>query len=149
MSGDTWAPGTFWIAMPNGPDTRSGYVLGGLGLAHDGWAKPSERTHWTLTHIGSGAAICRLAGTVAAVMPVAAEIARCGDWTLFDLPNGWKQTDPKLLLKLVAVLDRHPGIARGPDRSGKVVTPDDARVVIAARDAAPNPARAVPAGGGR
>ena len=133
---ETWTPATFWTAMSHGPDLRSGYTLLGLGLHHDGRAPRRQNTHWTLTHIGSGAAVCRMQGTVAMVMPVAADMARCGDWTLFDLPDGWQQTDPDLLPKVTAILEAHPE-ARGSVR-GTVAraTADDARAVIAARETA-------------
>lgn len=135
MSRDTWAPGTFWIATSSGPDTRSGYILHGVGLSHDGWAPLRQNTFWSLTHLGSGAAICRMMGTVAMVMPVAAEIAACGDWTLFDLPEGWSQTDPGLLEKMRAVLKKHPRIAMLVSADVAPATADDTRAVIAAREA--------------
>lgn len=127
-------PSTFWIATSEGVDTRSGYVMRGLGLGHDGWAKDRRNTEWTLTHIGSGTAVCRIVGSVATVMPVATEIAQCGDWMLFDLPDGWQQTDPELPARVQAILDSQmPGVTlRG---RGRQATADEARAVIAAREA--------------
>ncbi len=135
MSGDIWTPGTFWVAMAHGPDVRSGYVMRGLGLAHDGWATPKQNTRWSLTHIGSGSMICKMQGTVSMVMPVASKIARCGDWTLFDLPDGWQQTDPDLPTKVWAILEAWPGVAPTVGGRSEKTSDDEARAVIAAREA--------------
>lgn len=91
---DAWQPATFYRAVPGGtPVEEHGYEWRGLALRHAGWATPRTETRWTLIHTGSGATIMRFVGSVSVVMPVAGEIALCGDWALFDLPEGWRQTD--------------------------------------------------------
>ncbi len=111
---------------------RSSYVAMGGGASR--WATPREATRWTLIHLGSGGAIARLTGRVATVMPVAAEIAECSDWTLFDLPEGWRQTDPGLPAKVGAICEAHPEVKPDTAFGGKVITDADARAVIDARE---------------
>lgn len=133
-----WQPARFFRAKPGGdPVEVSGYEWRGLGLRHSGWATPRTETRWTLTHLGSGAGLVRFTGDVATVFPVAGEIALCGDWTLFDLPEGWRQTDPDLPAKVAAILDAHPEARPDTAFEGRVVSDADARAVIAAREAPP------------
>ena len=134
VAADTWPPARFWVATSDGLKQVSGYTLAGLGLHRDG-AAGGTKTRWTLTHLGSGGAVLRPVGTLAAVMPFATEIARCCDWTQFDTLGGWRQTDPDLFDKVSAILDAHPEVKLWCARAPITATPDEARAVIAAREA--------------
>lgn len=129
----TWAPAQFYRAVHGGnPVENWGYEWKGLVLRHSGWATPRTKTRWSLIHIGSGGTIMRFTGNVSTIFPVAGEIAECGDFTLFDLPDGWRQTDPDLPAKIGAICASHPEAF--PDTSfGTVMSNDDARAVIDAR----------------
>lgn len=99
----TWQPAKFLIAMPGGPQERKGYIYRGLGL-HGHSTKRSGS--WTLTHLGSGHAVCFLAGNVSTAFPVATEIAEAGDWS-FDGLSGWLNQFPDARERLAEIRDRH------------------------------------------
>ena len=133
---EPWKPLQFFRAVPGGiPLEDWGYEQRGLALCHAGWANPRTETRWTLIHLGSGGAIMRFVGNVATVMPVASEIADCGDWTLFDLPEGWRQTDPDLPAKVGAICEAHPEARPDTGFSAPEISDADARAVIDAREA--------------
>lgn len=133
-----WQPARFFRAVAGGaPVEVHGYEWRGLAMWHTGWRTPRTETRWTLTHFGSGVSIARFTGNIAAVMPVAGEIALCGDWTLFDLPGGWRQSDPELPAKVAAILAAHPEAKPESDWPDAGVSDADARAVIAAREAPP------------
>jgi hypothetical protein len=88
-----------------------------------------------LIHVGSGGAVANFVGTVSTVMPVAHEIAECGDWTLFDMPGGWKQTDPDLMNKRDAIIEAHPEARGFADIPGSLPA-EAARAVIEAGESA-------------
>ena len=133
-----WRPARFFRAIPGGaPVEAHGYEWRGLALRHSGWATPRTETRWTLVHIGSGASIVRFTGDVATVFAAPGEIALCGDWTLFDLPEGWRQTDPELPAKVATILAAHPEARPDVAFAGVRITDADARAVIAAREAPP------------
>lgn len=77
----------------------------------------------------------QMTGAVQTVMPVASEIADCSDWTLFDLPNGWKQTDPELPAKVGAIGKAHPEAMPNTSFPAHEVSDDAARAVMAAMEA--------------
>jgi hypothetical protein len=130
-----WAPARFFRAIPGGePLEVHGYENRGLALRHSGWATPRSETQWTLVHVGSGGALMRFTGSVATVMPVASEIAECSDWTLFDLPDGWRQTDPELPAKVGAICEAHPEARPDTAFEAEVISISDARAVIEARE---------------
>lgn len=132
-----WLPAKFHRAVPNGePVEEWGYEWRGLALRHSGWATPRTRTRWSLIHVGSGGTIMRFTGDVASVFPVAGKIAECGDFTLFDLPEGWRQTDPELPAKIGAICAAHPEAFPDTSFFGVLISADDARAVIAAREMA-------------
>jgi hypothetical protein len=132
---DAWRPARFWRAVPGGePVEEWGYECRGLALRHAGWATPRTETRWTLIHIGSGGSIMRFTGSVAAVMPVAGEIAQASDWTLFDLPEGWRQTDPELPAKVGAICEAHPEARPDTSFVASKISDTDARAVIEARE---------------
>ena len=133
--GDAWAPGSFWISTEEGVDRVSGYVRKGMGLRHHGWATPLDWTEWTLTHLGSGAAVMDLAGRVAVVFPVASEVADCTDWTAFDLASGWRQVDPDLIERLAAIVEKHRGVVLPEDDDAPLADDDSSRQVVAVREA--------------
>ena len=135
MDADYWAPSGFFIATTIGPLTVQGYVWRGLGLHNSGWGAPRTKTKWTLTHLGSGALLGKFTGDVSAVFPIAAKIAQCGDFTLFDLPDGWQQTDPALREKVAEIMAAHPEVLSWGQKGAKI-TDDNARAVIAAREGA-------------
>jgi hypothetical protein len=131
-----WSPGKIIRAVVGGePIEANGYVYRGLALLHDGWGLPRTRTLWTLMHIGSGADLHNFAGDVATIFPVAGEIAEAIDWTLFDMPDGWKQTDPSMPEKFAAIIAAHPESNPSPCE-GPHATPEDARAVIDLREGA-------------
>jgi len=134
VAADTWTPAEFWVAIGDGPKQVRGYTLAGLGLhrARREWGE--SKTRWALTHLGSGGKIIGLNGTLATVMPIANEIACCGDWTLFDMVDGWKQTDPGLQDRVAAILTSH-GVKMKPTPDDLRITANEARAVIAAREA--------------
>lgn len=135
-SASRWRPAWFFEARVGGAPVKvHGYEWRGLAMWHTGWATPRTATRWMLVHLGSGGAVARFTGDIATVMPVAGEIAECGDWTLFDLPEGWRQTDPDLPAKVAAILDAHPEARPESDWPDGRVSDDDARAVIAAREA--------------
>ena len=130
-----WAPATFFRAMPGAaPVEAYGYEHRGLALRHSGWETPRTKTRWSLIHLGSGGTIMRMTGSVATVMPVAKEIAECGDWRLFDLPEGWRQTDPELPAKVGAICLAHPEVFPDTASAADAISDDDARAVINARE---------------
>ena len=132
---ERWQPAQFFVASPGGEPVEAwGYQWRGLALRHSGWAVPRTETKWWLIHLGSGSVILRLVGNVAMVMPVAAAVAECGDWTLFDLPDGWRQTDPELPAKVAAICQEHPEVKPDTSVHGKRITDAEARTVIAARE---------------
>jgi len=131
---DTWATVQFWIATSDGLKRVSGYTLAGLGLHRDGAAQGGSRTRWALTHLGSGGKIIGLPGTIGTAMLVATKIARCGDWTLFDMADGWKQTDPGLQGRVAEILTSH-GVKMKPTPDDLRITANEARAVVAAREA--------------
>jgi hypothetical protein len=136
-SEETWSPALFFQAVAGGkPIGRWGYVFRGLALHHSGWASPRSKTQWKLTHIGSGGSFLKFTGAVSDVFPVAREIAECSDWTLFDLPEGWRQTDPDLPAKVGAICEAHPEVMPDCTFSGSDISDADARAVIAAREQA-------------
>lgn len=134
---DIWPHTSFLRATPGGaPVEEWGYKHRGLVMRHHGWATPREDTCWSLVHLGSGGTILRLVGRIAVVMSVAAEIAECSDWTLFDLPDGWKQTDPDLPAKVGAICEAHPEARPDTSFMATPIANEDARAVVAAREAA-------------
>ena len=136
-AGEAWRPARFFRAVPGGAPLEAwGYEWRGLALRHSGWATPRTETRWTLIHLGSGGAIMRFVGDVRTVMPVASEIAECSDWTLFDLPEGWRQTDPELPAKVGAICEEHPEARPDTSFSGQEISDADARAVVEAREAA-------------
>ena len=133
--GDMWEPSNFFCAIPDGAPVQAfGYLYRGLALRHSGWATPRQETRWTLTHLGSGGAIMRFIGDVKTVMPVAGEIADAVDWTLFDLPEGWRQTDPDAPAKIGAIIQAHPEARPDVGFEAAPISDADARAVIAARE---------------
>lgn len=139
QSTDTWKPSSFFKAICGGvPTEQWGYERRGLVMHHSGWATPRTATLWTLTHVGSGAAFLRLTGNVATVMPVAGEIVEASDWTIFDLPEGWRQTDPDLPGKIGAICEAHPEVKPDSGFAGKEISDADARAVIEARETVTN-----------
>ena len=136
QTAETWQPAMFVRAVPGGiPAVDCGYECRGLVLRHSGWATPRSETRWGLYHAGSGAGIARFTGSVATVFPVALEIALCSDWTLFDLPEGWRQTDPDLPAKVGAIMEAHPEARPDTSFTAPRITDDEARAVMAAREA--------------
>jgi len=137
MSETHWRPARFYIAQAGtSPFRVYGYVLRGLGLHNHGWATPRTKTRWTLTHIGCGAVVMKITGDVRTVFPIAAEVAECSDWTLFDLPEGWRQTDPMLPEKIRAICDAHPEVTPNSAKSKHYIKIEDARAVIEMRESA-------------
>lgn len=103
-----WKPEEFLTASPWGPSPTSGYVYKGLGLAVaiEGSPKGRRPTTWTLTHLGTGHAVCRIDGDVKTAFPIATEIAECGEWD-FDSLSGWRDRDPEIPKKVAAIMERH------------------------------------------
>ena len=134
VAADTWTPAQFWIATSGGARGVSGYTLAGIGLHRARTAAAESKAPWLLTHLGSGAIIITLPGTLDTVTPAATAVARCGDWTLFDMPDGWKQTDPDLQRRVAAILTFH-GVELKPTPDDQRITPNEARAVIDARGA--------------
>jgi len=132
---DTWTPAEFRIGTNDGVQKVHGYTLAGLGLHREGATPEGSQTRWALTHLGSGCAMLRPVGTLAMAMPLATDVARCTDWTLFDMPDGWRQTDPDLPGKVQAIVDAHPEMQFWDARIPTQATPDEARAFIAAREA--------------
>ena len=129
---EPWVACRFFSAGPE-PREEYGYARRGLALTHAGWADNRRITRWTLWHIGSGGRLAEFTGDVATVFPAAYAVAECADWTAFDMPQGWRQTDPDAPSKLAAVLEMHPEAS--PVRVVDAVTDDQARAVVAAREA--------------
>ena len=137
MTNNPWVPGEYFISSANGPEKVSGYLWRGLCLGRHGWGIPRSKRRWTLTHFGSGGCVTQFIGDDETVFPVASEIAKCSDWTLFDLVNGWKQTDPDLPAKVEAILRAHPETQPGISEACEFQTDEESRAVILARE---NPA---------
>jgi hypothetical protein len=132
---DGWRPAKFFRAIPGkDPIEAWGYEWRGLVLRHTGWATPRTQTRWSLVHIGSGGTIAHFAGNVATVFPVATAIAQCSDFTLFDLPDGWRQTDPDLAQKIAAIFEAHPEAYPDSSFAAPTISDEDARAVIEARE---------------
>lgn len=102
----TWEPGEFLIAQTDGVHTRTGYVYRDLALFIDRPAIGRRPPQWSLTHLGSGLQVAFIKGRVAAVFPIASKIAECSDWD-FDGPDGWRNRDPDLGVKVANILSRH------------------------------------------
>jgi hypothetical protein len=109
-----WEPANYLVAGHFGPYSVPGYVYRGLGLHRslEGSPKGRRPPTWTLTHLGSGHAVCRLKGTVAVVFPIGFQIAECSDWE-FDGLDGWKNRDPQLPETVRKILSDH-GIEWNP-----------------------------------
>ena len=130
-----WNPAPFFRVGPDGqPQKAWGYEYRGLMLRNNGWANPRWQTRWGLWHLGSGGEFVRFMGDVQTVFPVAAEIAECGDWTLFSLPGGWRQTDPDLETKFDAICRAHREAHCMTEWEGQDLTDNAARAVIEARE---------------
>lgn len=129
-----WQYSKFFASCAGHPVARWGYIHLGLAMCHNGWASPRSETRWMLTHIGSGGQVIQMIGAVRTVMPVASEIANCSDWTLFDLPNGWRQTDPELPAKVGAICKAHPEVMPDTSFPAGEITDDAARAVMAAME---------------
>lgn len=104
-----WKPGKFYIAMPGGPVEKAGYLCNGLGIfqaisASKGGKRPAT---WSLTHTGSGHAVCYMSGAKDIVLQVSALIANSGDWS-FDGLEGYKNQFPDAAAKVSAIMAAHP-----------------------------------------
>lgn len=134
---ETWQPASFLVAMmaQDEPTLIAGYTYRGLGLSLNYKTKARRpkkdgtrtmREFWTLTHVGSGHRVCGFEGNVAAVFPLAWEVANLGDWD-FDGLYGWKNRDPELMQKFREWAAKN-GIKRGNNKSSE----DMARAVAMA-----------------
>lgn len=104
----TWKAETFYIAAWWGAYAVAGYTYRALGLHMQIKGSPKGRRppSWALTHLGSGHCICQIKGKVADALPIATDIAECGDWD-FDGLDGWKNRDPNLPAKVITITDRY------------------------------------------
>ena len=107
---DIWKPEAFNIAVVYGDvwkiEPRAGYTYRGLGIYQTVAPSPKGRrpAKWSLTHLNTGHCIAELAGSVAAVFPIATEIAEAGDWDFLSL-EGYKDRFPdagKVVMKIIA-----------------------------------------------
>lgn len=115
-----WKParyriGVSWLNKPAGVELVDGYEHLGLGM-HIGspplpvrGRRKAQPPIWHLTHLETGHLIHRLRGDVATAFPVATEIAECADWTFSSL-YGWKDRDPDLPKKVLAIAGRNSGV---------------------------------------
>ncbi len=103
-----WKPATFLKAFPEEPIEAVGLVYRGLGLDMTMKGSPKGRRSptWSLTHLGTGHRVCLIFGQDADVLPIATEIAECGDWIFHDL-DGWQNLDPELMDKFQAIIAKH------------------------------------------
>src|SRR5262249_9658336 len=84
---------------------------------------------WSLTHLGSGRAVCRVEGKVSVAFAIASEIADCGDWS-FDGLNGYINIDRELPEKTKAIMEKYAkAISRGGGQSNETA----ARAIAIAR----------------
>ena len=106
MSGNTWKPDLFEIAMPPGPRMVAGYTYRGLGLhiIRNGSPKGGRKPRWSLSHLGTGHKLAVLDGDVRTVFTVASDIAEAGDWT-FDGLYGWKNQFPNAKEELERIIN--------------------------------------------
>lgn len=104
----SWKPASFKIAVPPEPRIVAGYEYRGLGLHMS--MRPSPKGQrpptWDLSHLNSGHRVLSIKGNVADAFPIATEIAECGDWT-FDGLDGWRNVEPELPEKVVAIAARY------------------------------------------
>lgn len=130
----TWREGQFFIAQADGPHERSGFVCESLGL-HCTSESLDSIEEWTVTHLKSGHAIAYITGSPLLAQKIAGKLADCSDWA-FDALDGWKNTDPALPIKVVAIVQRHRRHARltTGEREGD---PEVARAVAAKVGAEP------------
>jgi hypothetical protein len=130
-----WASAKFPLAYNWGVVNTAGYIYRGLGLSFDRKGNKRRRPLWTLSHLGSGHRVAHIEGKVAEAFPIATEIAECGDWDAFEMPSGWRNVDPELPTKLLAIVQRHRDrcmiVSGDPDPNSD----DIARMVISLREA--------------
>lgn len=102
-----WVRCRFLIALPEGPAERDGYSYRWLGLHQVRPPSPKgRRPPWfSLTHIGSGHRVCLINARLDAAKMIATEIAECGEWA-FDGVDGWKNIDPSLRDKCIALFEK-------------------------------------------
>lgn len=114
--------------------------LAGSGIATL-WLEASQDAN-ALDSYARWGKILEMTGDVDTVFPIATEIAGCSDFTLFDLPDGWRQTDPDMPLKINAIIcDAHDGAVFTSKAPHFVISDDKARAVIAARESAEQSAK--------
>lgn len=87
---------------------RFGFTYRGLGMWKTSRGSPKGRRPptWSLTHLGTGHRVCLIHCHMVEAFGVATEMAECGDWD-FDSLVGWKDRDPDLPMKCVAIIERH------------------------------------------
>lgn len=109
------------IAVEEGP------VYAGLGLIREGHG-------WFLIHLNTGHSAARLVGSLAAVLPVATQIAECCEWDAFLTINGWKQVCPDLPARMKEIEERFGNVQPAWATSrGSDCNDDTAREIAYAR----------------
>lgn len=124
-----WSPSSFLIAIKSGTLEVSGYVYRGLGLHIQSQKRGKSPPIWNLTHLGSGHAVCSIRGSVRTAFSIATKISESSDWD-FDGIAGWKNRDPDLAIKTLAVINEHPKICR---RTGGTSDDEIARAIVLRR----------------
>lgn len=130
-----WQPNEFLIADTWSPEKChkvAGYTCRGLGIhvVIQGSPKGRRPPTWSLTHLGSGHVVVRIAGKVAEAFLIASEIAECSEWDAFDGLDGWRNTDPGLPDKVREIMTRYP---KAVSRGGGWHSHEAARAIATAR----------------
>lgn len=103
-----WLPGTYREAVqPFEPIAALLYRWLAMRLLWHGSPKGRRPPTWTIMHVGSGHLLVNF--TLHDPIPLATEIAECGDWDFTGL-DGWKNLDPDLEEKYLAVKARYPKV---------------------------------------
>lgn len=119
------------------PVQVNGYTYRGLGLHRGPDASKLEHPPlWAITHLATGHKVMELVGYIGEVKPWATRIAELTDWT-FTSVEGWRNQDPDLPARFVALLAEMPREVRGtydPMNPPNPPCPERGREVLRQRD---------------
>jgi hypothetical protein len=104
---EKWQPGRF-LTAEHIDRPVPGWIYRGLGLRMVFRASPKGRRppFWSLVHLGTGHGLCHFNLHETPAIEFATTMAECGDWE-FDGLEGWRNVDPHLRDKFLAIMDAY------------------------------------------